>query len=110
MSLYSAQIALAAKTAQIVLAPLTDESGEAGVFTLGGTDYTGVFYEVNATDPLDPTGVRCLRQLTIHAEASQFASAPSAHPRTTLTAKGRTWTLTSTTDLPNHYRLTCRPV
>ena len=106
---FTAQLALAAKTAQAVLAPLADSSGAAGVFTLGGADYTGVFYEVNAIDPLDATGVRSLRSLEIHAARSQFSAAPAAAPRTTLTAKGRTWVLTSVTELPNFYRLTCRP-
>lgn len=113
MSLFASQISLAAKTAQSVMAPLTDTTGADGIFTFDSaptTNVVGVFNEFNAADPLDPSGVRNIRLLTIFAEKSQFASAPSAAPRQTITAKGRTWTLQSTTDLPNHYRLTCRPV
>lgn len=103
-------IAHAAKYAQGILAPLGDPAG-VGEFTIAGdtTTYVGVLNEFDATDPLDPTGIKNLRYLTIEALRTQFSSAPSASPRKTLTAKGRTWVIQSTTDHPNFYKFTCRP-
>lgn len=102
-------IAHAAKTAQCVLAPLGDPAND-GQFTIAGdsTVYVGVFNEFDATDPLDPTGIKNLRLLTIEALRTQFSAAPSASPRKTLTAKGKTWVIQSTTDHPNFYKFTCR--
>lgn len=101
-------LASAAAQAQSVLAELTGE----GTFTLSGdaTEYTGVFNEFNELDPLTPTGIKQVRQLTIVATKAQFTTAPSAAPRRSLTAKGITWSVQSVTDMPQHYRLTCRPI
>ena len=113
-------IAHAARTAQGILAPLGDPDGE-GEFTVTGDasalTYVGVFNEFDSTDPLDPTGIRNLRFLSIRVLKAQknatyeaaLAACLKASPRTTLTAKGRLWVIQSTTDQPNFYGVTCRP-
>ena len=104
----SSILTAAAAQAQTILAPIAEPTGE-GEFTLSGADYTGTFNELNETDPLDATGIRRIRILYIFATKAQFDTAPSAATRTTLTAKGATWTLAAVTDLPQHYRLVCKP-
>lgn len=109
MSLY-AELASAAAEAQTILAPICDPSA-AGDFTLSdrtGT-FVGTFNEFDAQDPLDVSGIRTIRLLTILATRDQFDTPPVSAPRTSLTAKGATWLVTSVTDMPFHYRLTCRP-
>lgn len=107
MSLF-ADMTSAALLAQDTLTEITGE----GSFTITGdsTTYTGVFNEINESDPLTPTGIKTIRMLTIMATKDQFNAAPSAAPRVTITAKGSKWVLQSTTDMPLHYRLTCRPL
>ena len=112
-------IAHAARTAQGILAPLGDPDGE-GEFTVTGDasayTYVGVFNEFDATDPLDPTGIKQIRLLTIRALKAQKNSAHEtalalclkAAPRRTLTAKTKSWTIQSVSDQPNFYGVTCR--
>lgn len=107
MSLF-ADMKSAALLAQDTLTEITGE----GTFTISGdsTSYTGVFNEINESDPLTPSGIKTIRLLTIMATKDQFTAAPQAAPRHTVVAKGTTWILQSTTDMPLHYRLTCRPL
>lgn len=105
----SALLAQAAAQAQTILAPICEPTG-LGVFTFSGSDYTGTFNEQDEQDPLDATGIRRIRFLYIYATKAQFSASPAGAPRTTLTAKGATWSVQSITDQPQHYRFTCRPV
>ena len=103
----NAELAAAAIEAQTALADI--QGG--GLFTISGDakPYTGVFYEHNEADPLGRAGIENIRLLEIVATKAQWTVAPSAGPRRTLTAKSQLWILVSTTDMPLHYRLTCKP-
>lgn len=105
---YQDLLASAAAQAQTVLAEMCGD----GTFTISGdsTEYTGVINEFNELDPLTPSGIKQVRQLTILATKAQFTTAPSAAPRRSLVVKGITWSVQSVTDFPLHYRFTCRPI
>ena len=97
--------------AQKILAGMSDPSGD-GAFTISnrsGTFY-GVMNEQDAEDPLDHAGIKRIRYLFIFPTKDQFTTAPSAAPRCTITAKGATWSVQGVTDLPQHYRIVCRPL
>ena len=102
---YAAILAGAAKTAQAILAPMTDPDGS-GAFTLGGTSYTGtmaIFEKV-----LVPTanGMEEQRQIKIAATRAQFTASPDASTRPVITARGLVWHLTAVEPGPQFYVLT----
>lgn len=101
-------LAAAAAQAQSILAPLTDPD-DLGVFTLSGTEYTGVLkLRVVGMEP-GPNGLRRIEELGIIATAAQFASAPSAAPRVAVTALGRSWWCVRVEPLGAQYQLDCVP-
>ena len=107
---YATDIATMMAEAQTILAPMCDSSD--GAFTLSsmaGT-FTGILNEQDGEDPLDMTGVKRVRYLFIFATKDQFTTAPSAAPRCTVTVKGASWSVQGVTDLPQHYRIVCRPL
>lgn len=104
----SNQLASAARTAQRVLAPLTDPDNS-GTFTLSGTTYTGVpNLRVVGMEP-GPNGLVRIEELDIVATAEQFAAIPSAAPRQAVTALGRSWWLVKVGPPGVSYTLTCVP-
>lgn len=113
MSAYSNQLAWAAKTAQKVLAPMSDPSGN-GEFTIAGL--TGTWTGVVAEDPnmLIPTtnGIQKVYGVRVVAIRSQFDAASIAaaqlanvaFARAKLTANGKTWNLREASPQAVHYQ------
>jgi hypothetical protein len=105
---YANLLASAAKTAQSILAPMADPDN-AGEFTIGDDDYTGVFNL--RTVAMEPTsnGLKRIEELEIVATRAQWDTAPEAAPRFGVTALGRSWWCTKVSPAGPCYSLTCVP-
>ena len=102
---YANLLAGAAKTAEAILAPMTDPTG-AGAFTLGGTTYTGTMSIFDKMLVPTPNGMEEQRQIKIAATRAQFSAVPNASTRPVITARGLVWYLTAVEPGPQFYVLT----
>lgn len=106
MSDLSTTLTAAAAEAQRLLAPAADPTNS-GEFTIAGdsTTYVGVMEEdPNLLIPT-PNGFEKVSAIKIATTRAQFSAAPSAAGRPKLTARGKTWNLTSVTPGAYHYQL-----
>lgn len=106
MSDLSTTLTAAAAEAQRLLAPAADPTNS-GEFTIAGdsTTYTGVIEEdPNMLIPT-PNGLEKVYGIKVMATRAQFSSAPVATNRPKLTARGKTWNLTSVSPGAYHYQL-----
>ena len=102
---YASLLASAAKTAQSILAPMTDPDGS-GTFTLAGADYLGTMSIFDKVLVPTPNGMEEQRQIKIAATRAQFSSAPNPATRPLITARGLTWRLTAIEPGAQFYVLT----
>lgn len=96
----TSQLGWASKQAQKIL-------GED--FTLGGTTYQGVVRRGEPTFLPGPNGIERIEEITVVATIGQFASAPTAAPRTTAAIGSRAYWLTRVDSDALNYFLTFVP-
>ncbi len=108
MNSYANLLAGAAKTAQSILAPMSDPD-DSGVFTIGGEDYTGVLNLRTVAMEPGPNGLKRIEELEIVATRAQWTTAPEAAPRFGVTALGRSWWCTSVEPAGPCWSLKCVP-
>ena len=102
---YAAILAQAAKTAQTILAPMSDPDGN-GTFTLAGTSYLGTMSLFDKVLVPTANGYEEQRQIKIAATRAQFASAPNPAARSVIVARGLVWHLTAVEPGAQFYVLT----
>jgi hypothetical protein len=102
---YASILASAAKTAQSILAPMSDPDGD-GEFTLGGETYTGTMSVFDKVLVPTANGYDEQRQIKIAATRAQFDSAPNPANRPAIVARGLTWRLTAVEPGAQFYVLT----
>lgn len=102
---YANLLASAAKTAQTILAPMSDPDGS-GSFTLAGETYTGTMSIFDKVLVPTANGYEEQRQIKIAATRAQFDTAPNPAIRPAITARGLTWRLTAVEPGAQFYVLT----